>query len=80
MIKVFEKDAKTLNRRSSKGMQLKWESDHKWYKADSVALLKNSVAFSLHDRVHVKTTRLERLINRSFNCTFQLVLQSVCSL
>lgn len=38
MIKVFEKDAKTLNRRSSKGMQLKWESDHKWYKADSVAL------------------------------------------
>lgn len=40
MIKVFEKDAKTLNRRSSKGMQLKWESDHKWYKADSVALLK----------------------------------------
>lgn len=27
MIKVFEKDVKTLDRRSSKGVQLKWEND-----------------------------------------------------
>lgn len=36
MIKVFEKDVKTLDRRSSKGVQLKWENDKKWYKADSM--------------------------------------------
>lgn len=36
--------------------------------------LKNSVCFSLYYGTHVKTTRLERLMNREFNGSFQLVL------
>lgn len=34
MIKLFEQDIKTLNRQSSKGNQLKWESKSIWYKVD----------------------------------------------
>ena len=34
MIELFENNLKTQNRQSSKGNQLKWESDGIWYKAD----------------------------------------------
>ena len=34
MIKLFENNLKTQNRQSSKGNQLKWETDGTWYKAD----------------------------------------------
>lgn len=34
MIELFEKERRTLNRRSSKGNQLKFERDGIWYKAD----------------------------------------------
>ncbi len=35
MIKLFAKDIKTENRKSSKGNQLKFERDNVWYKADN---------------------------------------------
>jgi hypothetical protein len=34
MIELFEKDKKDFNRKSSKGNQLKWETNNTWYKAD----------------------------------------------
>lgn len=34
MIELFEQDIKTDDRQSSKGNQLKWHNDEKWYKAD----------------------------------------------
>lgn len=34
MIKLFEQDIKTLDRQSSKGMQLKWCNNDIWYKSD----------------------------------------------
>lgn len=34
MIELFEQDVKKFDRQSSKGNQLKWESDGIWYKAD----------------------------------------------
>ncbi|MCR5343044.1 MAG: hypothetical protein K6E70_06760 [Butyrivibrio sp.] len=34
MIELFEKDKKEFNRKSSKGNQLKWETNNTWYKAD----------------------------------------------
>ncbi len=34
MVELFEQDIKTVNRQSSKGNQLKWCSNHTWYKAD----------------------------------------------
>ena len=36
MIELFKKDIKTLDRKSSKGNQLKFERDGVWYKVDSV--------------------------------------------
>ncbi len=36
MIKLFDKDIKTENRKSSKGNQLKFERDGIWYKADNM--------------------------------------------
>lgn len=34
MVELFEQDIRTNSRQSSKGNQLKWESDGNWYKAD----------------------------------------------
>ena len=34
MIELFEQNIRTNDRQSSKGNQLKWESDGIWYKAD----------------------------------------------
>ena len=34
MIELFERDKTEINRKSSKGNQLKWERDNTWYKAD----------------------------------------------
>ena len=34
MVELFEQDVKEFDRQSSKGNQLKWESDGIWYKAD----------------------------------------------
>ena len=34
MIELFDRDKKEVNRKSSKGNQLKWEKDGVWYKAD----------------------------------------------
>ncbi len=34
MVELFESDARSDERRSSKGNQLKWESNKQWYKAD----------------------------------------------
>ena len=34
MIELFEQDKKDASRKSSKGNQLKWEHDGRWYKAD----------------------------------------------
>lgn len=34
MIELYDKDKKELNRKSSKGNQLKFERDGIWYKAD----------------------------------------------
>ena len=34
MIRLEEKDLRTAAHQSSKGNQLKWESDGVWYKAD----------------------------------------------
>lgn len=36
MIELFEQDIKTLDRQSSKGMQLKWKNNNTWYKADNL--------------------------------------------
>lgn len=36
MVNLFESDEKLLNRKSSKGVQLKWKRGNKWYKADSM--------------------------------------------
>lgn len=36
MIKLFEDDIKTTDRKSSKGNQLKFERDGIWYKADNL--------------------------------------------
>ncbi len=33
-LELFERDKKDINRKSSKGNQLKWEKDGVWYKAD----------------------------------------------
>lgn len=35
--------------------------------------IKNSIGFHLYDRFHGKTRKLERLMNRAFICSFQLV-------
>lgn len=34
MIELFDQDVRTIDRQSSKGNQLKWESRNAWYKAD----------------------------------------------
>ena len=34
MIELFDENRKDMQRKSSKGNQLKWESEGKWYKAD----------------------------------------------
>ena len=34
MIELFEQNIRTNDRQSSKGNQLKWKNDGKWYKAD----------------------------------------------
>jgi len=34
MIELFDRDKKEVNRKSSKGNQLKWEKNGIWYKAD----------------------------------------------
>lgn len=34
MVKLFEQDIKREDRQSSKGNQLKWMYDNKWYKSD----------------------------------------------
>lgn len=34
MVELFEQNMREDNRQSSKGNQLKWKNDGKWYKAD----------------------------------------------
>ena len=36
MIKLFDEDVKTSDRKSTKGNQLKFERDGMWYKADNM--------------------------------------------
>ena len=36
MVKLFDEDIQTANRKSSKGNQLKFERDGIWYKADNL--------------------------------------------
>lgn len=54
MVELFEQDIRTNDRQSSKGNQLKWESDGNWYKADYTGyerLFKNFFGESLYKSI-----------------------------
>ncbi len=69
MIKLFDEDIKTANRKSSKGNQLKFERDDIWYKADNLGYE------GLSEYVVSVLLKLSSLREDEFTCYDQEILE-----